>query len=109
MARIRSSVWPQVDLDDKEKVDHKEGMIKGESSRKDDAAEIAVGAAIGAGIGGISGGGKGAAIGAGIGGPVGLVDLMRRKGKPIEIPAGTLMVIRLDRPLQVMTAGRENN
>ena len=102
-------VGSQADLDDKEKVDHKEGTIKGESSRKRDLAEIGVGAAAGAGVGGISGGGKGAAIGAGIGGLIGLVDSMRRKGKPIEIPAGTLMVIRLDRPLQVPTSKSENN
>ncbi len=102
-------VGSQADLDDKEKVDHREGTIKGESSRKRDAAEIGVGAAVGAGIGGISGGGKGAAIGAGIGGLIGLVDSMRRKGKPIEIPAGTLMVIRLERPLQVLASREENN
>ncbi len=58
------------DLDEtqKEEVDRKEGTIKGESSRKRDAAEVGGGAAAGAGIGAIAGGGKGAAIGAGVGG-----------------------------------------
>ena len=91
------------DLDEtqKEEVDRKEGTIKGESSRKRDAAEVGGGAAAGAGIGAIAGGGKGAAIGAGVGGLIGLADSMRRKGKEIEIPAGTRQVIRLERPLSV--------
>src|SRR5262245_12568338 len=91
------------DLDEtqKEEVDRKEGTIKGESSRKRDAAEVAGGAAAGAGIGAIAGGGKGSAIGAGVGGLIGLADSMRRKGKEIEIPAGTRQVIRLERPLSV--------
>ena len=55
----------------------------------------------GAGIGAIAGGGKGAAIGAGVGGLIGLADSMRRKGKEVEIPAGTRQVIRLERPLSV--------
>ena len=91
------------DLDEtqKEEVDRKEGTIKGESSRKRDAAEVGGGAAAGAGIGAIAGGGKGAAIGAGVGEVIGLADSMRRKGKEIEIPAGTRQVIRLERPLSV--------
>jgi len=91
------------DLDEtqKEEVDRKEGTIRGESSRKRDAAEIGGGAAAGAGIGAIAGGAKGSAIGAGVGGLIGLADSMRRKGKEIEIPAGTRQVIRLERPLSV--------
>ena len=93
----------QAELDDtqKEEMDRREGTILGESNRKSRAAEIGAGAAIGAGIGAIAGGRKGAAIGAGAGGLIGLVDVLRRGGKEIEIPAGTLMVIRLDRPLTV--------
>lgn len=95
----------QAELDDtqKEEMDRREGTILGESSRKSSAAEIGAGAAIGAGIGAIAGGRKGAAIGAGAGGLIGLVDVLRRGGKEIEIPAGTLMVIRLDRPLTVIS------
>jgi hypothetical protein len=91
------------ELDDtqKESIDHKEGTIKGESSRKRDAAEVAGGAAIGAGIGGIAGGAKGSAIGAGAGGLIGLADSLRRKGKEIELPAGTRIIVRLDRPLTI--------
>ncbi|MFN8009543.1 MAG: hypothetical protein U0V70_21425 [Terriglobia bacterium] len=96
-------VASQADLDpsQKEEVDSKEGTIKGESSRKKDAAVIGAGTGIGAGIGAIAGGGKGAAIGAGAGALVGLADSIIRKGKEIEIPAGTLFVIRLERPLTI--------
>ncbi len=96
-------VASQADLDEneKEEVDRKEGTIKGESSRKRDAAEIGGGAAAGAGIGAIAGGAKGSAIGAGVGSLIGLADSMRRKGKEVELPAGTRFVIRLDRPLTI--------
>ena len=96
-------VASQADLDatEKEEVDAKEGTIKGESSRKRDAAEVGAGAGIGAGIGAIAGGGKGAGIGAGAGALIGLADSMSRKGKEIEIPAGTRLVVRLDRPLTI--------
>jgi Bacterial conjugation TrbI-like protein len=96
-------VASQAELDEtqKEEVDRKEGTIKGESSRKRDAAEIGGGAAAGAGIGAIAGGAKGTAIGAGVGGLIGLADSMRRKGKEVEIPAGTRFIIRLDRPLTI--------
>ena len=95
----------QAELDDtqREEMDRKEGTILGESNRKRRAAEIGAGAAIGAGIGAIAGGKKGAAIGAGAGGLIGLVDVLRRGGEEIEIPAGTLMVIRLDRPLTIIS------
>jgi hypothetical protein len=96
-------VASQAELDEtqKEQVDTKEGTVKGESSRKGDTAEVAGGAAVGAGIGAIAGGAKGTAIGAGVGGLIGLADSMRRKGKEVEIPAGTRFIIRLDRPLTI--------
>jgi hypothetical protein len=96
-------VASQADIDpaQKEEVDSKEGTIKGESSRKRDAAEVGAGTGIGAGIGAIAGGGKGAAIGAGAGALIGLADSMHRKGKEIEIPAGTQLVVKLDRPLTI--------
>ena len=95
----------QAELDDtqREEMDRKEGTILGESTRKRRAAEIGAGAAIGAGIGAIAGGKKGAAIGAGAGGLIGLVDVLRRGGEEIEVPAGTLMVIRLDRRLTIIS------
>ena len=96
-------VATQADLDDsqKEELDRKEGTIKGESTNKRDAAEIAGGTGAGAAIGAIAGGGQGAAIGAGIGGVIGLVDSLRRKGKEVELPAGTRIIVRLERPLTI--------
>jgi hypothetical protein len=83
----------------------KEGTIAGPTSRKRDAEEIGAGGGIGAGIGAIAGGAKGTAIGAGAGALIGLADSMRRKGKDLELPAGTTLVIRLDRPLNLQTSG----
>lgn len=93
-------VASQADLDHEDRIDRSEGTIKGASSRKQDAARIGIAAAGGAGIG-LAYGGGGGALGAVIGGLVGLVDRMWQRGEPIRIPAGTLMIIRLDRPLQI--------
>lgn len=92
-----------VEAPDKTKVD-KEGTIAGPSSRKQDAEEVAVAGGVGAGIGAIAGGGKGTAIGAGAGALIGLADRMRRRGKDLELNAGTTLVIRLDRSLTVQTS-----
>ena len=100
----KAIVAVQSDLDDKEQVEYKEGTIKGESSRKRDAVGIGGRAAAGAAIGGITRGRKGAAVGALTGAIIGLLGLMTRKGKPIEIPAGTRMVIRLEQPLEILTS-----
>jgi hypothetical protein len=89
---------------DKTKVG-KEGTISGPSSRKRDAAEVAGAGGVGAGIGAIAGGAKGTAIGGGVGAIVGLADSMRRRGKDLELPAGTSLVIRLDRPLTLQAPG----
>jgi hypothetical protein len=84
----------------KTKVD-REGTIEGPSSRKQDVEETAAAGGIGAGIGAIAGGGKGTAIGGGAGAIIGLADSMRRRGKDLELPAGTTLLIQLDRPLTV--------
>lgn len=82
------------------KVD-REGTIQGPNSRKRDVEETAAAGGIGAGIGAIAGGAKGTAIGGGAGAIIGLADSMRRRGKDLELPAGTTLVIQLDRPLEV--------
>ncbi len=87
-----------VESQDKTKVG-KEGEVSGPSSRKRDVEETAAGGGIGAGIGAIAGGAKGTAIGGGVGALIGLADSMRRRGKDLELPAGTPLIIRLDRPL----------
>lgn len=87
-----------VETTDRSKVG-KEGSISGPSSRKRDAGEVAAAGGAGAGIGAIAGGAKGTAIGGGAGVLIGLADTLRRRGKDLELPAGTTLVIRLDRPL----------
>ena len=89
---------------DKTKVG-KEGNIAGPNSRKRDVEETAAGGGIGAGIGAIAGGAKGTAIGGGVGALIGLADSLRRHGKDLELPAGTTISIRLDRPLTLQVQG----
>ncbi len=72
-----------------------------ETSRKNDAAKVGVGAAIGAAIGAIAGGGKGAAIGAGVGGAAGAGDVMLTRGKAAELPVETRVSFRLSEAVTV--------
>jgi hypothetical protein len=58
--------------------------FEAESSTKDDAAKIGIGAGVGAIIGAIAGGGKGAAIGAAVGGGAGTATVMATKGKDVK-------------------------
>ena len=101
-------VASQAELDNtqKEQIDRREGTILGESNPKRSAAEIGAGAAIGASIGAVAAGRKGAALGAGAGGLISLIHVLRRSDNEIEIPSGTLMVIRLDRPLTIISTTR---
>lgn len=64
----------------------------------EDTARIGAGAAVGAIIGGLLGGGKGALIGVlvGGGGTIAATD-----GTNVELPAGTILRIRLDQPVDV--------
>lgn len=89
-----------VETTDKSKAG-KEGTISGPSSKKRDAGEVAAAGGAGAGIGAIAGGAKGTAIGGGAGALIGLADTLRRRGKDLELPAGTTLVMRLDRPLSM--------
>jgi hypothetical protein len=90
------------DLDEKEKETvTEEGQVKGEGSKKRDAAEIGAGAGIGAVIGAIAGGGKGAAIGAGGGAAAGTGLVLLQRGKDIDLKRGREMAIQLDRPLTI--------
>ncbi len=71
---------------------------KVEASTKEEAAKIGGAAAAGAIVGAILGGGKGAAIGAILGGG-GMVAAT--PGSDVEVPAGTVLRIRLDTELIV--------
>jgi hypothetical protein len=78
-----------------------ESRVEGDGSAGGDVARVAAPSLAGAGIGSLAGGGSGAAIGAGIGAAVGLGTVFTTRGKDLEIPRGSGMEIRLDRPLQV--------
>ena len=68
-----------------------------------EAARIGTGAGVGAIIGGILGGFKGALAGILIGGG-GVIAAT--EGKDVELPAGTILRVRLDSPPEVRSAGR---
>jgi hypothetical protein len=78
-----------------------EGQVKGEGSKKRDAATIGAGAGIGAVVGAIGGGGKGAATGGAIGAGAGTAVVLLTRGKDVELNRGTELAIQLDRPLSV--------
>jgi len=79
-----------------------EGQVKGEGTKKRDAATIGAGAGIGAVIGAISGGGKGAATGGAIGAGAGAGMVLLTRGKDVEIRRGAELAIQLDRPLSIV-------
>ena len=65
---------------------------------RDEVGTVGAAGAVGAIVGGIIGGVKGAIIGAGVGsGGV----IAATEGKDIELPAGTLIRVRLDTPLRI--------
>lgn len=79
-----------------------EGGVKGQDSKKDDAAKIGAASGIGAIIGAIAGGGKGAAIGAIIGGGAGTAGVMTQRGKDIRLEQGQHIKIRTSTDTGVM-------
>ena len=79
-----------------------EGGVKGQSSKKDDAAKIGAASGIGAIIGAIAGGGKGAAIGAVIGGGAGTAGTMTQRGKDIRLERGQHVKIRTSTDTSVL-------
>jgi len=95
-----SASLTQLDQGEKEEVTE-EGQVKGEGSKKRDAATIGAGAGIGAVIGAVSGGGKGAATGGAIGAGAGTAVVLLTRGKDVELKRGTELAIQLDRPLAI--------
>jgi hypothetical protein len=76
------------------------------TTKRKDAAEIAIGAGVGAAIGALAGGGKGAAIGAAAGGGAGSGVVLATHGEPAEIPSETLLTFELRTPATVRIAKR---
>jgi hypothetical protein len=78
-----------------------EGEIErqGNNGRRE-VASAGVGAGVGAIGGGALGGGRGAAIGAGIGAAAGVIEALF-SDRRLQLQKGTILEIRLDRPLQI--------
>jgi hypothetical protein len=84
-------------------VDTKPLSYVAESTRKDDAVKIGVGAAAGAVIGGITGGKKGAAIGSAVGAGAGTGVVLATEGKEIRLAEGRKLKVSLTNPLTIRT------
>ena len=71
------------------------------ATKKSDAEKIGGSAAGGAVLGAILGGGDGAAKGAAIGGAAGTGVVLSTRGKDVRVPAGTNLVVTLQRAITV--------
>ena len=80
-----------------------EGRIKAKGFSAGDKIEMITGSGAGAVIGTIAGGGKGFLIGTMIGGGAAAVHWMSKK-HPVEVPAGTELIMEINRPITVATA-----
>ncbi len=75
--------------------------VDANTSKKKDAAKVAVGGGVGAIVGGIAGGGKGAGIGAATGAAAGTALVLGTRGDPAVIPAGSVVSFKLTEPITV--------
>ena len=80
-----------------------EGQIKGPGHDKRDLLEMGVGTGAGVGVGAAVGGGKGALIGGMIGGGATVIHWLTRRHSA-DLPAGTEIVMELNRPLALSQA-----
>lgn len=84
-------------------IDTKPLAYVAESTQKDDAVKIGVGAAAGAVIGAITGGKKGAAIGSAVGAGAGTGVVLATEGKEIRLAEGRKLKVSLTNPLTIRT------
>jgi len=75
--------------------------FEAESTKKQDAEKVGIGAGIGAVIGAIAGGGKGAAIGAAVGGGAGGATVAATRGKELKFEPEHRFSFTLQRDVQV--------
>jgi hypothetical protein len=75
--------------------------FEAESTKKQDATKVGLGAGIGAVIGAIAGGGKGAAIGAAVGGGAGGATVIATRGKEVQFEAEHKFTFSLNRDISV--------
>lgn len=80
-----------------------EGQFKGAGYDKKDLIEIGAGTGGGMLLGGLIGGGKGVLIGATVGGTLTVAHWLATK-RSASLPAGTNMVMELNRPMSMMPA-----
>jgi hypothetical protein len=87
-----------------EKLDIRTSRIsrQADTTKKEDAKKVGIGAGAGALIGAIAGGGKGAAIGTAIGGGAGAGVVMATKGEEVKLGAGNQVTVTLQEPLKVL-------
>jgi len=87
-----------------EKLDIRTARIsrQAQSTKKEDAKKVGIGAGAGAVIGAIAGGGKGAAIGTAIGGGAGAGVVMATKGEEVRLGAGNQVTVTLQEPVKVL-------
>jgi hypothetical protein len=85
-----------------------EGRIKSKGINSGDKVEMVAGTGTGAIIGTIAGGGKGFLIGSVIGGGATVVHWLTKR-HPVDVPAGTELIMEINRPMTVsstpLTAG----
>lgn len=81
------------------KVDSREGTIQASGKEGMNTRGVATTATTGAVLGTIMGGGQGAAIGAGAVGAIALLHQIFKRGKDAELPAGSEIVLELNRPV----------
>lgn len=75
--------------------------FEAESTKKQDAEKVGIGAGIGAVIGAIAGGGKGAAVGAAVGGGAGGATVAATRGKELKFEPEHSFSFTLQRDIQV--------
>ena len=80
-----------------------EGQIKGKGRDGKDMRNIAIGTGAGLTVGAVAGGGKGALIGATIGAGVTVAHWLS-KHKSAELPAGSEIVMELNRPMSMSSS-----
>ena len=84
-------------------IDTKPLYYAAQSTKKDDAVKIGVGAAAGAIVGAITGGKKGAAIGTAVGAGAGTGVVLATDGKEIRLAEGRKLKVSLTNPLTIRT------
>ena len=97
-----------IDARGNEKLDDREGVVKGDSNRGGDARTVAEAAGAGAGVGVIAGSangspGAGLGIGSAAGAAAGLIGVLLSRGPDAELARGSTVEMVLDRPLVFTT------